>query len=175
MLRDRSTGNMGLLKHYFIVMILAVAFTQTTVYAKDGLDPTWYSAYRGKQVAQFAQMYDGIRYDYANSDPLRGFDCSGFVNFVYSSFNVKVPRVSAQFEKVGYSISLNSIQPGDILLFTGSNASNKVTGHLGIVTEIRQGKIFFVHSATSNKRGIMTSALDETYFKTRFLKAIRVL
>ncbi len=166
---------MGLLKHYFIAIILVAAFSPTIVSAKDGLDPVWYSSYRGKQVAEFAKMFDGTRYDYANSDPLRGFDCSGFVNFIYGYFNVKVPRISAQFEKVGYSISLNSIQPGDILLFTGSNASSKVTGHLGIVTEIRQGKIFFVHSATSNQRGIMTSALDEAYFKTRFLKAIRVL
>lgn len=174
MFRNRTTGNMGLLKQY-IFTVLTVMISGLSAQAKDGLDPAWYSAYRGKQVAEFARMYDGIRYDYANSDPLRGFDCSGFVNFVYGSFNVKVPRISSQFEKIGNTVSLNNIQPGDILLFTGSNASSKVTGHLGIVTEIRQGKIFFVHSATSNNRGIMTSALDETYFKTRFLKAIRVL
>lgn len=175
MFRNSSTWYMGILKIQFIILLMALSIAHHHVQAKDGLDPEWYSAYRGGQVADFAKMFDGIRYDYANSDPLRGFDCSGFVNFVYGYFNIKVPRTSSQFEKAGKPIHLNNIQPGDILLFTGSNASSKVTGHLGIVTEIRQGKIYFVHSATSNNRGIMTSALDETYFKTRFLKAIRVM
>lgn len=174
MFRNRSTWNMGLLKNYIICFILAGSFAHTAE-AKDGLDPDWYSAYRGRQIADFAGKFNGIRYDYANSDPLRGFDCSGFVNFVYGYFNVKVPRISAQFEKAGRPVSVNKIQPGDILLFKGSNVSSTVTGHLGIVSEIRQGKIFFIHSATSNNRGIMTSNLEETYFKTRFLGAIRVL
>lgn len=166
---------MRLRARYWIFSMMILFMSSSISYAKDGLDPDWYGAYRGKQIADFARMFDGIRYDYANSDPLRGFDCSGFVNFVYGYFNVKVPRVSAQFEQVGKTISLSQIRPGDIILFKGSDVNSSVTGHLGIVTEIKSGKIYFVHSATSNNRGIMTSNLDETYFKNRYIKAIRVL
>lgn len=143
--------------------------------AKDQLDPDWYSSYRGKQIAYFAGLFEGTKYDYANSDPMRGFDCSGYVNFVYGYFDVKVPRVSAQFAQAGKTIPFNKIQSGDILLFKGSNVNTTQTGHLGIVTEIKDGVIYFLHSATSNDRGIMTSNLEQTYFKARFIKAIRVL
>lgn len=175
MFRNSTTGNMGFLKITLTSILLGGYILLQPLMAKDELDPEWYSSYRGKQIAYFAGLFEGTKYDYANSDPLRGFDCSGYVNFVYGYFDVKVPRVSAQFDRAGKNIPLSQIRSGDILLFKGSNVNSTETGHLGIVTEIKNGKIYFLHSATSNKRGIMTSSLDETYFKARFIKAIRVL
>lgn len=141
---------------------------------EGSLRADWYSWYLGNKLVQFAQMFEGVPYDYANSDPMRGFDCSGFVQFVYGSFNVKLPRSSAQYATIGRTISLNDVQAGDILLFTGSDASSKTPGHLGIVIS-GEKPIRFMHSATSNRRGIMTSSLEEAYFKQRFIKVIRVL
>lgn len=164
-----------MIKVFSSIILMMGALLSNPVLAEDKLDPDWYGAYRGHQLVKFAKMFEGIRYDYANSDPMRGFDCSGFVNYIYGYFNVKVPRISAQFDNIGKTISLTSVRAGDILLFKGSNVNSKETGHLGIVTEVKGGKIFFLHSATSNNRGIMTSNIDETYFKARFIKAIRVL
>lgn len=166
---------MGIMKYKKCLIGLIFIFSMSISNARDGLDPDWYGAYRGKQLAEFAKMFEGTRYEYANSDPFRGFDCSGFVNFVFANFNVKVPRVSSQFGNIGKTIQLSTIRPGDIILFKGSDINSTVAGHLGIVSEVKQGKIYFLHSATSNNRGIMTSHLDETYFKSRFIKAIRVL
>jgi len=162
------------MKTRFLLTLIAVIGIQCS-FGKGGLDETWYRQYLGGQIVQFARMFEGVRYDYANSDPMRGFDCSGFINFIYGNFNIKVPRQSSQFANYGKNVSLSDLQQGDILLFTGSDASSKTPGHLGIVSEIKQGKIYFIHAATSNKKGIMTSALDEPYFKARFMKAIRVL
>lgn len=175
MFRNCTTRYMGFLKTSLTSIFLAGIISSSPLQAQGKLDPEWYSAYRGQQIAYFAGLFEGTKYDYANSDPLRGFDCSGYVNFVYGYFDVKVPRVSKQFDGAGKNITLSQVRSGDILLFKGSNVNSNETGHLGIVTEIKNGKIFFLHSATSNNRGIMTSSLDETYFKARFIKAIRVL
>ena len=175
MFRNSTTRNMGFLKVSLTSILFGGFILLQPLLAKDELDPEWYSSYRGKQIAYFAGLFEGTKYDYANSDPLRGFDCSGYVSFVYGYFDIKVPRVSAQFDHAGKTIPLSQIRSGDILLFKGSNVNSTQTGHLGIVTEIKDGKIYFLHSATSNKRGIMTSNLDESYFKQRFIKAIRVL
>lgn len=175
MFRNCTTRNMGFLKTSLTSILLAGLTFLQPLKAQEKLDPDWYSSYRGEQVAYFAGLFEGTKYDYANSDPLRGFDCSGYVNFVYGYFDIKVPRVSKQFDRAGKDISLNQLRSGDILLFKGSNVNSKETGHLGIVTEIKNGKIYFLHSATSNNRGIMTSSLDENYFKLRFIKAIRVI
>ena len=175
MFRDSTIWKKRFLKKSLVNLAFTSLTFSTPLMAQGTLDPDWYSSYKGKQVAYFAGLFEGTRYEYANSDPLRGFDCSGYVNFVYGYFDIKVPRVSAQFEKVGTVIPFNKIQAGDILLFKGSNVNSTQTGHLGIVTEIKGGIIFFLHSATSNNRGIMTSNLEQSYFKDRFIKAIRVL
>jgi murein DD-endopeptidase / murein LD-carboxypeptidase len=146
------------------------------LWSQDGrLDDAWYRRYLGQKLVSFANLFEGIPYDYANTDPLRGFDCSGFVQFVYGNFNVKVPRSSAQFAQYGQTVPLQEAIPGDILLFKGSNVRDDTPGHLGIISEISGTDIKFLHSATSNRRGIMQSSLSESYFKDRFIKVIRVL
>lgn len=130
--------------------------------------------YTSKELVSFAKQFEGVPYDYANSDPMRGFDCSGFVNFVYSYFNIKVPRISSQFANVGKPVGKIEAQPGDIVLFKGSSTSGGV-GHVGIVTENKNGTLSFIHSATSQSRGIMISTTAEKYFNDRFVKVVRVL
>lgn len=162
------------MKSFTIILFFIIHISSISVYAQDQIDPIWFSKYQGQQIANFASTFEGIRYDYADSDPLRGFDCSGYVNFVFSYFNIKVPRVTSQFANIGQTIPLNQIQAGDIVLFKGSNASSSSIGHMGIVSEIKGGKVYFLHAATSNNRGIMTSNLDENYFKIRYVKTIRI-
>jgi murein DD-endopeptidase / murein LD-carboxypeptidase len=141
----------------------------------DRLDATWYRKYLGERVVSFAELFEGIPYDYANTDPIRGFDCSGFVQFIYGNFNIKVPRSSVQFDQYGQNISLSEAGPGDIILFKGSNLNSLSPGHLGIISEIKGDEVKFIHSATSNRRGIMISSLSEAYFQARFIKVIRIL
>ncbi|MCO5234035.1 MAG: C40 family peptidase [Chitinophagales bacterium] len=162
------------MKSTFIILIYLSQLFVISIHAQEKIDLVWFSKYQGQQIADFASKFEGVRYDYADSDPLRGFDCSGYVNFVFSYFNIKVPRTTSQFANIGQSIPLSQIQAGDILLFKGSNTNSSSIGHMGIVSEIKQGKIYFLHAATSNNRGIMTSGLDENYFKIRFVKAIRI-
>lgn len=157
-----------------ILLIISMLYLLPLQAGNDTLDENWYRRYISNKLVQFAKMFEGTPYDYANTDPMRGFDCSGFVQFVYGNFNIRVPRSSGQYQSFGKEIPLDQAEAGDILLFTGSDAGNRTPGHLGIVISAEK-PLQFMHSATSNRRGIMISSLNEAYFQQRFIKVVRVL
>jgi cell wall-associated NlpC family hydrolase len=75
-------------------------------------------------VVGIAMRYLGVPYVWGGSTP-RGFDCSGFVSYVFAQIGVSVPHSSyAQFG-MGTAISINALQPGDLVFFTGAS-------HVGI-------------------------------------------
>ncbi len=82
----------------------------------------------------FAQSLIGTPYREASSDPSHGFDCSGFVSYVFKSFNADVPRSSEDFISVGRKIRLEDARTGDIILFTGTKSHHPHRiGNVGIV------------------------------------------
>lgn len=81
----------------------------------------------GSTVVEFAQSLIGTPYVYGGTTP-NGFDCSGFVQYVYSHFGVNLPRTTTQQENCGTQISVSEAQPGD-LYFWGSKGS---TYHVAI-------------------------------------------
>lgn len=115
----------------------------------------------------------GVPYKYASSDPAKGLDCSGFIFYVFQRFNAKVPRSSVDFTNEGETIELKEARPGDIILFTGSDNSSGIVGHMGIITEVGK-EIRFIHSASSKNVGVIINSLTG-YYKTHFVKVIRLL
>ncbi len=63
---------------------------------------------------------------------LDGFDCSGFVYYVFQHYKIQVPRSSSQFSNFGKEIPIESVKKGDILVFL--SPTRNVIGHVGIVT-----------------------------------------
>ena len=127
-------------------------------------------------IITFAKKQLGIHYKYTGISPHTGFDCSGFVKYVFQHFNIEVPRASMDYEKKGNIISVDSLQMGDILVFTGTNANIRKPGHVGIVAKIEDDKIFFIHSSSGKKNGgvvITNYSISENYQK-RYLKAVRL-
>jgi cell wall-associated NlpC family hydrolase len=123
------------------------------------------------EVVDFAETLIGIKYKYGSTDKEKGFDCSGFVNYVFNHFNISVPRVSKDFTNVGTEITIKNSKPGDLILFTGSDANSGVVGHLGIITENKNGDLKFIHASES--RGVIISGMN-SYFIPRFVKVNRV-
>ncbi|MBK6523829.1 MAG: C40 family peptidase [Sphingobacteriaceae bacterium] len=116
----------------------------------------------------------GKNYCYAVADPEKGFDCSGFVYFVFHSFKIEVPRSSKLYKNYGQKIPLDSARAGDVIVFTGTNAKNVVRA-MGIIISCENGIPTFIHSSSGKKKGVIISDFNESpYYKKRFIKIVRV-
>ena len=125
------------------------------------------------EFVSYAKTFLGTPYKYGSADPKTGLDCSGFINYVFSHFNVKAPRSSVDFTNEGTAIDISNARPGEIILFTGSDNSTGVVGHMGIITS--GGSIpQFIHSASGKNIGVILSNFTG-YYKTHFVKVIRIL
>ena len=102
-----------------------------------------------------------------------GFDCSGFVNFVYQHFNINVPRSSAAFENFGKEIPIAEVEKGDLLLFL--SPSRNAIGHIGIITNANGRESDFIHASSGRQMKVIITNLSNEGYTRRFVKAIRVL
>ena len=126
------------------------------------------------EVVAYAKTLLGTKYCYAGSSPDSGFDCSGFVNFVFKNFGIEVPRSSSGFADAGKTIKPEDIKVGDVLVFYGYRDSDSV-GHVGIVTEANGMKSKFIHSSSGKEMAVMISDLGSDMYTKRFYKAVDVI
>lgn len=126
-----------------------------------------------EKLVAFAETLIGIPYKYATSDPNVGFDCSGFISYVFGYFNLEVPRSSVDFTNRGMEISLAQARRGDLILFTGTDTSKHIVGHMGIITYSSADSTAFIHSTSGKQYGVTITPLKE-YYMGRFMKVIRV-
>jgi len=126
-------------------------------------------------ILQFAQTLLGTPYREASSNPLYGFDCSGFVSYVFKYFNFNVPRSSTEFYNAGERVSLEDAKPGDVILFTGTKTHHPHSiGHMGIICCNDNGDIKFIHSTSGKEYCVTVSDFTDTY-KRRFVQVVRLL
>ena len=109
----------------------------------------------------------------AGGNSKAGFDCSGYVYFVYQYFKIQVPRSSGQFKDFGKEIPINSVKKGDILLFL--SPTRNVIGHVGIVTNPKGMETEFIHSTSGRDMKVIISSLKTSGYARRFVKAVNVL
>src|SRR5215203_4174845 len=123
-------------------------------------------------LVNFAETLIGIPYRYGSTDPKIGFDCSGFITHVFNHFNISVPRSSIDFTNVGKEIPSALAKRGDIILFTGTDSTERFVGHMGIVVS-NADTLKFIHSTSGKAYGVTISPLSN-YYKGRFVKTLRV-
>lgn len=124
-------------------------------------------------VVDFAETLIGTKYKYGSAVKEKGFDCSGFVTYVFNHFNISVPRVSKDFTNTGTTVPIDKSKKGDLILFTGTDTTGWVVGHMGFITENNNGKVKFIHSSSGKSIGVIISQMS-SYYVTRFVKVIRV-
>lgn len=124
-------------------------------------------------IVAFARTLIGTPYLYASTDPAKGFDCSGFITYVFNHFNITVPRSSVDFTNYGKEIAMEQSKPGDLILFTGTDSSIRIVGHMGFIESRQNDTLHFIHSTSGKAVGVMISPLGD-YYKKRFVKVIRV-
>jgi len=125
------------------------------------------------ELIKYAETLKGIPYLYGSTDPAKGFDCSGFITYVFNHFNVAVPRQSVGFAYVNHRIDIKNAKTGDLILFTGTDSTVKVVGHMGIL-KIAPGKaITFLHSTSGKDDGVTETPLN-AYYQGRYMHTIRI-
>lgn len=119
----------------------------------------------GEQIVAFAEQFLGTPYVWAGSSP-SGFDCSGFVSYVFKNFGYTVNRTAASMYTNGVAVDKSELQIGDAVFFASSSES---IGHVGIY--IGDGE--FIHS--SSGCGYVTiSGLEESYYSRMYVGARRI-
>lgn len=124
-------------------------------------------------VVTFAETLRGTPYKYGSAVKENGFDCSGFIYYVFNRYKIAVPRTSRDFTYAGEQISNLESRRGDIILFTGSDPQSGVVGHMGFITRNQRGVLQFIHASSGKGGGVMISTMN-SYFMPRFVKIIRV-
>ncbi|MFD0764428.1 C40 family peptidase [Mucilaginibacter lutimaris] len=126
-----------------------------------------------EQLLSFAHTLKGIPYKYASIDPTQGFDCSGFITYVFNHFKIAVPRRSVDFTYINHTVDLNYAKTGDLILFTGTDSTVREVGHMGIVIKSPGKELTFIHS-TSGKADGVTETPFNSYYQGRYVKTVRI-
>ena len=143
----------------FCVLLIMVLFIPLC-HVKKEPEKVW--NLRGK-IVELSNSLIGIPYKYGGYD-LEGFDCSGFVYYVYDSFGIKLPRTAKKQAKIKKKIKLKRAKPADILAF-----KLKRQWHTAIYT----GKDLFIHSPS--RKGFVRKEKLTAFWKSRLKSVVRII
>ena len=132
-------------------------------------------AHASTDIINFAKKFKGTEYVWGGASP-SGFDCSGFIKFVYNKFDISIPRATRSYRSLfDREIPIEEAQVGDLIVFTGTNAKIREPGHAGIISAIDDDKLLFLHSSSSKKHfGVSETDFYNSGYPKRFLKVIRM-
>ena len=128
----------------------------TNTYVDSVTRPTYSQdlpAARYSQVVSIALQYQGIQYVWGGASPSTGFDCSGFVQYVFAQVGVYLPHHAASQFAYGVPVSRDQLEPGDLVFFDG-------LGHVGIY--IGGGQ--FIHAPHTGDVVKISSLYDDWYY-----------
>lgn len=121
---------------------------------------------KGEQLVEYAKQFLGVDYLWGGMSP-EGFDCSGFVCYVYEQFDVRLNRIAADQLQNGAEVGLEDIRAGDILLF--HNPAYEQINHVGIYV----GNGEFIHSPQTGDV-VKISTIESGYYFESLVAARRV-
>lgn len=129
-------------------------------FAKEGIPKV-----KGKEIVSRAAKYKGVPYVFGGTTT-KGFDCSGYVQYVFKDCKAKLPRLADEQALQGIFVTQKQLRPGDLVFFTTYAPG---ASHVGIYAGDGQ----FWSASTS--KGVILSSLKEEYWKQRYFGARRVL
>lgn len=113
----------------------------------------------------------GTPYRYGGSSVKKGFDCSGFVGFLFrNEAGLELPRSTGELIKLDVPvIKRDELVPGDVVFF--NNRGRGRVSHAGIYI----GDDQFIHASSSRSGGVRVDSLDDSYWRSSYMQAKRVL
>jgi cell wall-associated NlpC family hydrolase len=122
-------------------------------------------------IINYAKRFLGVPYRYGGTTP-SGFDCSGFINYIFGNFGFDLVRTRYGLAELGTTVKLSEIRPGDLMFFKGSNVNSTSVGHVALVVEVSPEAIKFIHSANSGVR--IDNFKTSEYYLKRYIKTKRL-
>lgn len=114
-----------------------------------------------------AMSLTGIKYKYGGNSPSTGFDCSGFVRYVFSqAANLALPPTARAISQIGKTVRKDELQPGDLVFF---NTLKSAFSHVGIYI----GDNKFIH-APRKGAAVRVESMHTSYWESRFDGAQRL-
>ena len=110
-------------------------------------------------IIVYAKQYLGIPYLYAGNDPKKGFDCSGFVNYIFKNYGITLPRSSSGFKNLGTKLAPEDFKVGDVCIICEANGMHSK----------------FIHASSGKAGSVTISDLDSDHYSKRYYKCINVL
>lgn len=151
---------MPLLKKLLATVIVSIVLT-TSLFSGTA-DA---SSINANQLVASAKSVVGVKYR-SGGTTTAGFDCSGYITYVFKAQGIALPRTSSGMYATGKSVSKSNLQVGDLVFF---NTSGKGVSHVGVY--IGSGK--FAHSSSS--KGVSIAAINDPYYwGKRYIGAKRV-
>jgi cell wall-associated NlpC family hydrolase len=83
------------------------------------------------KILGLARKYIGTPYVWGGESP-KGFDCSGFAQYLYGKAGIRIPRTTYTQWQTGHSVPQGQLQPGDLVFFRGSDSKGGLPGHVGV-------------------------------------------
>lgn len=117
------------------------------------------------EIIKTAKKYMGTPYSFGGNTP-KGFDCSGYLEYVFSQHNIEIPRTADEQYYLGKKISVDKLTPGDLVFF---QTYDEGISHCGIYL----GKGEFIHASTS--KGVRIDRLDSEYWQEHFYGAKKIV
>lgn len=149
-----------------IILIVMMAFTMRSF----AIDHDKQSSQKLVNVLLESIALMDVSYHWGGNTPASGLDCSGFVHYVFKkALGVNLPRTAASIAKVGKSVNLSNLQPGDLLFFnTDFNRNYLHISHIGIYLGDNQ----FIQAPHTGEQIQITQFMG--YWRSHFVLAKRI-
>ena len=139
--------------------------TYTALLGKDMPEITHGASYIANRIVSSSMDYIGVPYVFGGTSPY-GFDCSGYVQYVFANAGISLPRTADVQYEVGTPISTSELVAGDLVFFSTYTYG---ASHVGIYI----GDSNFIHASSS--RGVTISSLNQAYYSSHYIGARRIL
>jgi len=116
-----------------------------------------------EQLISFAMEQLNSPYTYGGNSP-NGFDCSGFVTYVFNAYQINLPRISREQYDKAIKIKKNDVQKGDLIFFD----SGKGINHVGIIVSEEGEKLKMIHASTT--QGVVITVIEDSSYWNKRIK-----
>lgn len=154
----------------FFTLLATILFVTSTLVAAETLDDpitapadtSLTAPDKTQDLLLYALSLNGTRYKYGGRNVDSGFDCSGFVRYVFDqAAGLTLPHTARSISQTGARITRSELQPGDLVFF---NTLRRAFSHVGIYL----GDNRFIHASSTSTGDVLVSDLNQKYWSKRF-------